>query len=200
MRLGLLAVVLALAGGVRAQEQAWRDSAAAFWSRTEAEFADSATSPLKAADRAVFHGLERFPYDPAFHVTARFTPTPDAAPFGMVTTTARRPQYQACGRLTFTLQGRACTLIVYRNLELARDPAYANYLFLPFTDGTSGEETYGGGRYIDLQGPLGPTVEVDFNTAYNPYCAYNDRYSCPVPPKENVVDLPVRAGVRKYHD
>lgn len=202
MRYGPLFLLLLLATLARAQaqEQAWSDSSTAFWARTEAEFADSATSPLKPEDRAHFQGIHRFPYDPAFHVTARFTPARKTKAFTMKTTTDRRPRFLALGKLTFTLQGRSCTLTVYQGAVPSPDPANANYLFLPFRDLTSGEETYGGGRYIDLPGPLKAEVDVDFNMAYNPYCAYNDRYSCPIPPPENVLEVPVRAGALKFHD
>lgn len=70
---------------------------------------------------------------------------------------------------------------------------------MPFTDLTSGEESYGGGRYLDLDGPLGEEVELDLNRAYNPYCAYGGAYSCPIPPPENHLEVAVRAGVMKYH-
>ena len=104
------------------------------------------------------------------------------------------------GRLVFRLQGRTFKLPVYQNVELSMQPEYVNYLFLPFTDRTNGAETYGGGRYVDLHGPLGQRVTIDLNNAYNPYCAYSDRYSCPIPPTENHLDTEVRAGVKKYHD
>lgn len=200
MREVLAVVALLAAGLLRAQELAWRDSAAAFWSRTEAEFRDPAASPLKPEDRAHFAGLDRFPYDPAFHVTARFTPAVDPPVLTLRTTTARKPAFRPYGTLTFTLAGREHRLTVYQDAGPPTPGMDTPYLFLPFTDLTNGDETYGGGRYLDLKGPLGPTVELDLNLAYNPYCAYNDRYSCPIPPKENFLDLAVRAGVRKFHD
>lgn len=196
-----LAVVLALASGARAQnEQVWRDSCAAFWSRTEAEFRDPRMSPLKAEDRATFTGLQRFPYDPKFHVMASFSPAEAPRPFKMRTTTDRTPEYQAYGTLRFTLDGKEYKLTVYQNLDLIKRPGLEHYLFLPFTDLTNGEETYGGGRFLDLEGPLGPQVELDLNKAYNPYCAYDHRFSCPIPPPENHLALQVRAGVLKFHE
>ena len=85
-----------------------------------------------------------------------------------------------------------------RNIDLSKKPGYANYLFVPITDLTNGEETYGGGRYIDLRGPLGKVVELDFNKAYNPYCAYGGKYSCPIPPIENHLGLRIEAGVKAF--
>ncbi|HEY0977999.1 MAG TPA: DUF1684 domain-containing protein [Flavobacteriales bacterium] len=183
-----------------ADGQAHRDSSAAYWSRMEAEFADSLISPLTAEDRERFTRIERFPYDPAYRVLARFSPAERPKMFKMRTSTSREPLYRPYGTLTFSLQGKDHTLTVYQNVELLEKDGYADYLFLPFTDATNGEETYGGGRYLDLRSPLGPEVELELNNAYNPYCAYNARYSCPVPPKENHLAVGVRAGVLKYHD
>ena len=167
----------------------------AYWAGIEAKFRDPATSPLPKEEQAGFHGLERFAPDAHYLVEARFKPKA-GADFGMATTTDRRPVYRSMGQLHFKLHGRKLRLTVYQNRELARDPGHANYLFVPFTDLTNGEETYGGGRYLDLQGPLGKTVALDLNRAYNPYCAYGGRYSCPVPPAVNHLPVRVEAGVK----
>jgi hypothetical protein len=79
---------------------------------------------------------------------------------------------------------------------LTKKEGYEDFLFLPFNDYTNGNETYGGGRYLDLRIPDGSTIILDFNKAYNPYCAYTDRYSCPVPPKENSITTYIYAGVQ----
>jgi uncharacterized protein (DUF1684 family) len=79
-----------------------------------------------------------------------------------------------------------------------RQEEYRDYLFLPFADLTNGEETYGGGRYLDLTIPTGNTILLDFNKAYNPYCAYNPKYSCPLVPKQNRLDIPIIAGVKAF--
>ena len=79
------------------------------------------------------------------------------------------------------------------------DPEYIDYLFLPFTDNSNGEESYTGGRYLDLQIPENDKIILDFNQAYNPYCAYSGRYSCPIPPSENHISFPVLAGVKAFH-
>lgn len=193
--------VLVLAGAVSAQEPvAWRDSSAAYWRQVEAEFKDSSTSPLTEQDRLHFEHLERFPYDPTYRVEAWFKPARRPREFDMKTSTARTPKYRTVGELVFRLHGRTYKLPVYQNVELSARPEYADYLFLPFTDLTNGTETYGGGRYVDLQGPLGERVAIDLNNAYNPYCAYSDRYSCPIPPLENHLAVAIRAGVKKYRD
>ncbi len=191
---------LLVAAQVRAQSDAvWLDSLSAYWSRIEAEFRDTAHSPLPVEDRAHFHGLERFAPDARYRVQARFK-AKEGAPFGMRTTTDRTPQYIAVGVLRFKLLGVKERLTVYRNIDLSTKPGYEQYLFVPFTDLTNGSGTYGGGRYLDLQGPLGEVVELDLNRAYNPYCAYGVRYSCPIPPAGNHLGLRVEAGVKAYGD
>ncbi len=199
MRIAVVAVLSVASLVLRAQDTiAWRDSLDAYWARLDAEFADSAHSPLKPEDRAAFKHLHRFPSDHGYCVDATFTPAQHAEPFAMKTSTARLPLYKVHGTLTFALSGQEFTLPVYE--DAVPNPLYPGHLFLPFTDLTNGEETYGGGRYLDLQVPLAATVIIDFNKAYNPYCAYNDRYSCPIPPIENHVDAEVKAGVLKFHD
>ena len=197
-------IVLSIGTTVLGQDasgpEAWRDSAEAYWTRMEEEFRDSAHSPLKPEDRAHFEHLDRFPYDPGFRITARFKPAHRTEEFQMKTTTSRLPLYRPYGTVSFTLEGGKFRLPVYQNVDLIKKPGYEDHLFLPFTDLTNGEETYGGGRYIDLKGPLAKSVEIDLNLAYNPYCAYNDRYSCPIPPQENHIDARVRAGVKKFHE
>ena len=117
----------------------------------------------------------------------------------MKTSTSRTPIYIKYGEITFTLEGKELKLNVYRDIELSKKAAYKDDLFLPFSDLTSGKESYIGGRYIDLKLPKGDTIVVDFNTAYNPYCAYNYNYSCPLVPLENDLDVEVKAGVKTFH-
>ena len=116
----------------------------------------------------------------------------------MKTTTSRLPVYVKYGEITFTLKGKPHKLNVYQNQDLVKKEGYENYLFLPFLDDTNGDTTYGGGRYIDTRQPEGNTMIVDFNTAYNPYCAYNERYSCPIVPRENYLETKIKAGVKAF--
>jgi uncharacterized protein len=196
-----LALLLAALSGTvllaQVNEQLWLDSLTAYWSRINADYSDAEHSPLLPADRERFTALERFTPDAGYRVQARFKPRTGTA-FGMRTTTDRLPQYQAVGQLRFTMAGRKEQLTVYRNIDLSKKPGYAEYFFVPFTDLTNGEETYGGGRYIDLRGPLGKVVELDFNKGYNPYCAYGGKFSCPIPPIENHLDLRIEAGVKAF--
>jgi len=116
----------------------------------------------------------------------------------MNTTTGREPLYVKYGEAHFVFQEKEIVLNIYQNQGLLTQPEYQDYLFLPFTDVTNGASSYAGGRYIDLKIPESETILIDFNTAYNPYCAYNGRYSCPIPPEENHLDLKIIAGVKAY--
>ncbi|MFN3875765.1 MAG: DUF1684 domain-containing protein, partial [Flavobacteriales bacterium] len=171
MRAAVLIALLTSQARAQSGEQAWRDSLRAYWDRMNAEYRDPERSPLPPQDRARFIELDRFAPDPRFRVAATFKPKA-GKPFGMKTTTDRLPRYQAVGVLRFTVAGRKERLAVFRDIELAEEPGYEDYLFVPFTDLTNGEDSYGGGRYLDLRAPLGRQVEIDFNRAYNPYCAY----------------------------
>lgn len=171
-----------------------------FQNELTTEFADSLKSPLTREDRLAFKGLDFYAPNPAYFVVAHFKRTKKEKPFQMKTTGTRTPTYVKYGELTFTLDGRPFKLNLYQNVELVKKKEFTNYLFLPFSDLTSGKETYIGGRYIDLRIPAGDTVGLDFNQAYNPYCAYNHKYSCPIVPLENDLDIEIRAGVKKFHD
>ena len=160
------------------------------------EYADAKTSPLLPRDRRDFTGLPFYPIDAQYRVTARFVRTLGSRPFVMPTSTPRRAIYEKYGEVHFTLHDTAYQLPVYQSHELRETEEYRNHLFLPFTDLTSSNETYGGGRYLDLTIPQGDTVVIDFNKAYHPYCAYNPKYSCPIPPKENNLLVAIRAGVQ----
>lgn len=195
----VLAFFFPLLSLAQPNEQAWRAELAVYWAKIDSAYGDTLHSPLPKEERASFKALERFPVDSAYRVQARFEAAQGKV-FGMKTTSEREPKYQSVGRLYFTVAGTEQHLTVYRNIDLSRLPDYTNYLFVPFTDLTNGESTYGGGRYLDLEGPLGAVVELDFNKAYNPYCAYGGPYSCPIPPPENHLGVAVSAGVKKHHD
>jgi hypothetical protein len=169
-----------------------------FQKEINAEYKDASTSPLKDKDRKNFKGLEFFKVDSSFVVRAKFVRTPDETPFEMKTTTDRLPVYVKYGVITFNLKGNEHQLNVYQNQDANKKEGFEDYLFLPFLDDTNGEESYGGGRYIDLKIPEGDELVIDFNKAYNPYCAYNEKYSCPIVPRENYLALKVEAGVKVF--
>lgn len=177
--------------------QAYQDSLKSWQNKLNAEYADSATSPLKEADRLGFEGLEFFPVDSNYRVEASVKLSPESEPFEMATTTGRKARYRQYGIAHFTLLGDSVYLPVYQNMKLLNLEKYRDYLFLPFTDKTNGNESYGGGRYLSLSIlDEGEPLIIDFNKAYNPYCAYNERYSCPIPPQENHLPLEIKAGVK----
>ncbi|WCO02690.1 DUF1684 domain-containing protein [Psychroserpens ponticola] len=169
-----------------------------FQRELNSEYKDATSSPLKDKDRKHFKGLDFFKFDSSYVVTARLKLTPDTEWFDMKTTTSRVSPERIYGILTFELQGQTYTLNLYQGKDVMKREGLEDYLFLPFIDDTNGEESYGGGRYIDLRIPEDDTIEIDFNKAYNPYCAYNDKYSCPIVPRVNYLALSVRAGVKAF--
>ncbi|SFW73246.1 hypothetical protein SAMN02927921_03779 [Sinomicrobium oceani] len=162
------------------------------------EFRNPEVSPLRARDRKNFKGLDFFSIDTTWRVKAKLKRTPGESSFFMPTTTDRVTEEIRYGILYFEIAGKEYQLNVYQNQELITREGYEDYLFLPFSDETNGEETYGGGRYIDLRIPKGEELILDFNKAYNPYCAYNKKYSCPIVPPENMLPVAVKAGVKSF--
>lgn len=165
------------------------------------KFHDSKTSPLTAKDIKSFEALEFYKIDKKFEVIATLVKEKDPVIFEMPTTTDRKPLYVKYGTLTFTIDGKQHTLNIYQNKDFGRAPQYRNYLFLPFADKTNGNGSYGGGRYVDVlttdEKPDG-TITINFNKSYNPYCAYNSIYSCPLIPEENTLSIAIKAGVKNY--
>ena len=170
----------------------------AFQKKMNSDFKDASTSPLKAKDLKTFKGLEFFKFDSTYVVNATLRRTPDTPFFKMKTTTDRVSEEREYGILSFEIRGESFELKVYQGKELMVTEGYEDYLFLPFLDETNGETTYGGGRYIDLRIPEGNMITVDFNTAYNPLCTYNEKYSCPIVPRQNYLRTKIEAGVKKF--
>jgi uncharacterized protein (DUF1684 family) len=166
-----------------------------------ASYKDATKSPLKKKDLRTFKGLDFFPVDATFVVIAKLTKTANAPTFEMATTTDRKPLYKEYGVLNFQLKGKDCALTIYQSQDDLRDEEYKDYLFLPFTDDTSGNESYGGGRYMDAMTTdekADGTIELNFNNTYNPYCAYNDKYSCPLTPRKNHLNIEIKAGIKVF--
>lgn len=160
------------------------------------EYGDPSTSPLDSADLVKFSSLNFYSPDLKYRVTATFTKVKKLKKFKMKTSTDRKPEYAKYGEVHFKINDVSYKLNVYQNIEFSKKAGFEKYLFLPFTDLTNGETTYGGGRYIDLEIPEEKTIVIDFNKAYNPYCAYAHRYSCPIPPAENFLNVKIEAGVK----
>jgi uncharacterized protein len=167
---------------------------------TNAEFADSTRSILLPEDLPAFHGLNYFPINENYRVMATFKAIKNGKARELKTSVTRTPLYKPYGTLSFKLNGKKYKLTLYQNVDPAR-PELRNYLLLAFTDLTNDSETYGGGRYLDFDiSQVKEHMVIDFNRAYNPYCAYNHKYSCVIPPAENALKVRIEAGVKKYHE
>jgi len=181
---------------VKVNAQVQEQSAAEFQQELNEQFKDPEESPLKKKAKR-FKGHDFFPIDSTLRIEAKFVRSLNAIPFQMKTTTSRLPTYEKYGEALFTVEGKELTLSIFQSHSLREKEEYKNHLFLPFTDLSNGEESYTGGRFIDLEVPNSDIIVIDFNKAYNPYCAYGPDYSCPIPPQENHLDVKILAGVQK---
>ncbi len=150
-------------------------------------FKQDRASPLLPAQREVFDGLSYYPDNPDLRLEVTLEPFAQQETVSLQTSTGDVQDYTRWGRFTFEVEGQSAALTVY----VAH---HGGGYFLPFMDATSGEETYEGGRYLEIEPLQGRRARVDFNLAYNPYCAYNPYWSCPIPPPENRLSVPIRAG------
>jgi len=157
--------------------------------RKDEAFRRQVDQPIPLAAQRIYLPLKYFPIDPAYAVTASFTPAAGRTPLKMPTSTGLMRDMEQVGTLAFTLKGQLLTLGAY--LETGTPP---DRLFVPFTDLTSGAETYAAGRYLELDRTATGIYTIDFNRAFHPYCYYNESYDCPYPPPSNRLPTPVRAG------
>src|SRR5690554_768459 len=178
------------------QEQFSKKTVRKFQKEMNEYYANPEKSPLIKEELEVFRSLDFFKPNKKYFVKAFFIRTPDEKPFEMPTSTDRKPLYIKYGEVHFMIDGEKLVLDVFQNVKMSKMPLYKNSLFLPFTDLTSGITTYGGGRYLDLNIPENDVMYIDFNQAYNPYCAYNYKYSCPIPPSQNDLNVEINAGVK----
>jgi uncharacterized protein len=163
----------------------------------DADFNSNPNSPILSEDRLRFRGLSYFPADPGLKFSVRLMRYQRPEQVRLGTNTGEIRSGLRYGYFDFQVQGKNCRLQVYR-LDDAFDGGGVA-LFIPFRDATTGLETYSTGRYIDLKENTSGIYELDFNRAYNPFCAYNSTYSCPVTPAENTLAVAIRAGEKKYH-
>ena len=162
-------------------------------------FKDASVSPLKPKDLKNFQGLDFFEFDSIYVVKAKIEETKESLPFKMKTTTNIPATVRKYGNLFFQITDKEFQLSVYENLEYYGVEGYENYLFLPFLDKTNGDETYGGGRYLDLYLNESDSIIIDFNKAYNPKCVYDENFSCPIVPRKNFLNTRIEAGVKKFY-
>jgi len=143
-------------------------------------------------------GLNYFPFDFNYRINAKLISIENKKVVVLPTSDNVEKKYLEYAMAEFELNSEPCKLII---LEIMEEGPYRGTLFLAFADATSANETYGAGRYLDVKKvPGASSIMLDFNQAYNPYCAYSEKFSCPFPPKENVLKVAVRAGERKYHE
>jgi uncharacterized protein (DUF1684 family) len=155
-------------------------------------FKTAPNSPIQ--DKSTFDSLIYYPIDPAYKVVATLKATNDVTPFQIRKTDGATAFYIRAYEATFILFNDSIKVFLYKHT----DPSNQS-LFFPFTDYTNKKETYKGGRFIDIPfTDFLPEIEIDFNTAYNPYCVYNYKYSCPIPPRENVIKAYIRAGEKRF--
>jgi len=161
------------------------------------DFLKDPRSPLKQED---LQYLRFYDADSTYRVTAKAELLTNQTPFVIPAFDGTQKQYVRYALLSFTLNDKALQLTIYKSIALSANPAFSNYLFLPFNDTTNGKETYGGGRYIDLttKDIKNGSIVIDFNKAYNPYCAFASGYSCPKPPDENNLDMAIAAGEKNF--
>lgn len=146
--------------------------------------------PVPADKKDLFLPLAYFPVDPDYNVPGVLRPSTDSPTMMMPTSTGQQRQMRRVGNLEFTLKGQPMKLTAF--VEVGAPDL--NRLFVPFTDMTSGTETYPAGRYMDLDRTPTGVYEMDFNLAYHPYCYFNETYDCPFPPAENRLKIPIHAG------
>ena len=169
------------------------DRLAAYRERRDHFFGHDDHSPLDHGQRDTFAGLAYFPYNPALALELPLlTDGPGVGEhIHLATIDGQAKPFVRAGRITFEADGQPVTLSVFKDVERGR-------FYLPFRDGTAGQETYAVGRYLDPRPRPDGTLVVDFNYAYNPYCAYGEGWSCPIPPAENVVPVRIEAGEQAY--
>ncbi len=156
-------------------------------------FKDNYQSPLEKEQKKDFSGLKYFPENPLLRFDLQLEKNNKPDRVTMPTSTGDQQDYWHVGQITFKVDGKPAILQVYLGVD-------GGEYFIPFVDATAPDETYGAGRYLEPDDLGNERLHVDFNMAYNPYCAYNDRWSCPIPPRENRLSVRIEAGEKKFHE
>lgn len=178
--------------------QAYLEEIQVYREKYKQDFLEEERSPIK--DKEDLKHIRFFDADEMYRIKAHFTRTKNPEPFEIPTMNGKTKTYIEYGSLSFTLQEKPLTLRIYQSVALLDNPEYKDHLFLPFTDETNGHETYGGGRYMDFSTTdiKDNLLVIDFNKAYNPYCAFASGYSCPKPPEENNLPVSIKAGEKNF--
>lgn len=191
--LPVILLLLFISNGIQGQTDSYSDSLNRF-----REQYITGHELIKGKERG---GLDFFPVSKQYCIKVKFEKVPEAPWFGMETSGTLKKNYRVYGTFTFKISDTILTLNIYQSKDLMATAQYAKHLFIPFTDKTSGNESYENGRYIDFTTDEveQPGFMLDFNKAYNPYCAYvSNVYNCPLPPPENDLPVAIRAGEKKY--
>ena len=188
----VLAAVLAMACGSQPTEEDYPAKIAAMRAAKDESFKSDPASPVPADKKASLIPLAYYPVDERYAVPASLEPSADRTRIQVPTSIGKNRELEVVGTLKFSLNGQPLRLTAFLEVEEPR----ANRLFVPFADQTSGTETYPAGRYMELDPTPTGIYLVDFNIAYHPYCYYSPEYDCPYPPKENRLNMPIRAGER----
>ena len=186
----VLACVALSACRIGPEEEDYVAKIAAIRAAKDQSFTNDKDSPIPADKKNALLPLAYFPVDESFALPASLEPSADRTRIEVPTSIGKIRQLERIGTLKFLLNGQPLRLTAFRDLE-SQD---MNRLFVPFADQTSGTETYQAGRYMELDPTPTGIYVVDFNVAYNPYCYYSPEYDCPFPPKENRLEVPIRAG------
>ena len=161
----------------------------AFRTEKDSFFARHMQSPLTPEQKRSFRGLQYFPLDESLRLEVRVERFAEQVEIQILTSTGGMQRYQRYGRFKFEVDGQEAELTIYKA---------SHGFFLPFVDSLAGKETYPAGRYLEIEPLGGDRCIVDFNLAYNPYCAYNAQWSCPLTPHENRLNVPIRAGEKIF--
>ncbi len=193
-RVFLLTVVMLISGSALAQKND-------FYVKTikayQKNYVDTHEVVQDKKDKKHFHF---FPINNTYNVAAYFERIIDTVGFTMGTSAGTVKYFYKYGRLDFMIDGKECLLYIYQGKDLMQTEQYRDYLFVPFTDATTGNESYGSGRYLEFykRDIQADSLQLDFNKAYNPNCAYATGFKCPVPPRENMLPIAIKAGEMNY--
>jgi len=190
--LTVLTLAIALSSACTPAARPYAEEIGAWQAEKDQYMRLSPDSPVPAAQRATFQPLPYFPINEEYRVPAALKAIESTQVFEMSTSTGQRRKMRRVGSLAFTLKGQPLALTAF--VDASENDM--RRLFVPFGDLTNGSETYQGGRYLDLERTASGVYDLDFNRAYHPFCLFNSGYDCPVPPRENRLPLPVRAGER----
>ncbi|VVB77453.1 Uncharacterised protein [uncultured archaeon] len=180
---------------MRVMDEEWAADLARFRREKDSLFKTGPESPMPDAEKHDFAGLKYFPPNRTLIIKAKLVKYGDPEIVEMGTSKGTVQHFHRLGYFEFSVDGKKALLNAYRSAEGGEDET----LFVPFRDATSGKESYGSSRYLDLEIRKDDKYALDFNYAYNPYCAYSEQYVCPFAPRENWLKVAIVAGEKKYH-